>query len=585
VTPTVSTPPVPAASVDTRLRRRRPFTVSDHDRIVARRARTVAIFLAAVVLAYHYSLSTLLRTARGDTPLAYLGLVPLLALGLAWLRSRLEPQPPATRDRRLDYLVGLPPLLVALGLNLLLPARLGVLFWIWRLDLLTLPLFVAGVVALLFGAPALWRARVPIAFLLLAWPLPYTSFLTNQLQTFTDLTVGAVRLVLHVFPVAHPIGSSDGTLFAVVHDGRTFPVSVASACSGVNGVVGYTLVALAFLGVVRGPARRKLAWLTAGLVVIWSLNVARIVIVFAAAMMFGKQVAFDGFHPFLGLLTFAAGVVAMLALLRRFGLDVPTRRPPSAPTGDGSAPRPSPGPVRPRTGLAVVLVVGAALLCGIVNTQLRSYDTVADAVGTPRLVAFLTHPSHPDGWRVYQVAHFDWARQYFGSDSSWWRYDYHWSATTPSSFHTRSTIIADVVSTSDRDSLNTYGIEACYDFHGYTLRSVSRVDLGGTVGHVVDYRSGPHSEWTNVYWINPVRNSDGGIDYERVNLMLVDDAQSSFTARVPPLSAPSGLGATIEDALGGGGAPASPRLTETRAFLAAFAADLVRHQRRIDPAS
>ena len=546
----------------------------------------MAIFLAAVVLAYHYSLSTLLRAAQGDTPLAYLGLVPLLALGLAWVRARLAPPAPTTRDQRLDLLVGLPLLGASLVLNLVLPARLAVFFWIWRIDLLTLPLFVAGGVALLFGTQAVWRARLPIAFLVLAWPLPYTSFLTNQLQTFTDLTVGAVRLVLHVVPVAHPIRSSDGTLFAVVHHGRSFPVSVASACSGVNGVVGYALVALAFLTVVRGPARRKLAWLGAGLAVIWSFNVARIVLVFAAGRAFGKEVAFDGFHPYLGLVTFAAGVLVMMGLLRRFGLEVPTRCRAPAPAVDAQPASPESGRSGPRTGLVVALIAGVALLCGIVNTELRSYDTVADATGSPRLVAFLTHPSHPVGWRVSQVAHFDWGRQYFGSDSSWWRYDYHWSGSAPSPFHTHSTIIADVVSTSDRDSLNTYGIEACYNFHGYQLRSVNRIDLGGTVGHVVDYRSGPHSEWTNVYWINPVRNTDGGIQYERVNLMLIDDARASFTGPVPPLSAPRGLGARIEDALvGAGSAPAGPKLTQTRAFLAAFASDLVRHQRRIDPAS
>ena len=49
------------------------------------------------------------------------------------------------------------------------------MFWVWRIDLLTLPFFVVGAVAVIFGVRVLWRQKVAVGFLLLAWPYPYTT--------------------------------------------------------------------------------------------------------------------------------------------------------------------------------------------------------------------------------------------------------------------------------------------------------------------------------------------------------------------------------------------------------------------------
>ena len=225
----------------------------------------------------------------------------------------------------------------------------------------------------------------------------------------------------------------------------------------------------------------------------------------------------------------------------------------------------------------MVIVSVLAILSGIVNSSLQSFDLVASSLGSPRLEAFLTHPSRPAGWLVYKVAQFVWARQFFGSDSTWYRYDYHWDGQTPTQFHTTSTIVADVVSTSDLSSFSSYGIEACYDFHGYTLNAVNTVDLGGAVAHVVGYKNNFGSQWINVYWISPV-STPGGTRYERINLMLINAAHSDTTARIPKPSVARSLGIEIEDALTGTTTSAGPRLDHTRAFLAAFAAALVHRQ-------
>ena len=89
----------------------------------------MAVLLVVVGVAYNYSLSTLIQNAGLETPLAYVSLVPAIALALAAVRARpLRPEP-AIHDRQVDYIVGLPLVGGALAANLLLPGKMSAMFW------------------------------------------------------------------------------------------------------------------------------------------------------------------------------------------------------------------------------------------------------------------------------------------------------------------------------------------------------------------------------------------------------------------------------------------------------------------------
>lgn len=577
-----------------------------------RTIRMVAICLAAVVVAYHYSFSTLLRTLGVETPLAYLGLVPAISLVLVARRARTRPGEPPIHDRQVDWIIGLPLLLTSALMSVFLPVQLSTTFWVWRIDLLTLPIFVAGAVTLLFGTRSLWRLRLPIAFLLLAWPLPYTHVLLHQMDAFTGATLVGVRAALKVVPVAHPLATGDGSLFQIAHGAKGFPVSVASACSGANGVVGFALVGLAFLTEVKGPRLLKALWLLTGLAIVWVLNVARIVAIFAAGKAWGQDVAIDGLHPVLGLVLFNVGVFAMILLLGRFRLsfDLAAPAPASSPArvadsgaapaggADGaggpgasaaSVPPPAPAPAKaavPRARLAVAVVLAFGLLCGLANSGLASFDRVANLDGSPRISSFLAHPARPLGWRATKIARYPWARRFFGSSSDWWRFDYSWDGITASPFKTRTHIIADVVTTSDASTLATYGVQACYQFHGYGIRSVRTVDLSGISATAISYyNTAIHSEWTSVSWNWPVETPHGK-RYERVTLMINSSARTSLTAQIPTAPAGRQLGLQLQNALSGQRTtPIDAHLARTQRYLVAFADDLVKRAPVMPPST
>jgi exosortase/archaeosortase family protein len=479
-------------------------------------ARLAALGVS-VVLAYHYSLLTLGRDLGLDTPLAYLGLVPFMAVGIALLAPR-RPAGPDIHDRQVDLIVGLPLVAAALFAQAALPGRLGSNFWLYRVDLLTLPVFVAGCVALLFGVRALARFWVPVAFLVLAWPVPYAWLIEHVLGATTTTTLAGIRRALHVVHVAVPTVGGDGSVFTIVHGGVAYQVDVASSCSGVNSIVGFALVGGAFAAVVRGARARKAAWLALGLVLVWALNIGRIVTIFWAGRLWGERVAVDGLHPVLGLVVFAGAVVAMVCALPVFRLRI------GDPVAAPAVPLRARLSARPRAAhgmrlAGVTLAVAAVLLAGL-DGALTRFELTAGDFGAARVTAFDQHPSVVPGFSASPVASYAWVTRFFGGGSSWQRLEYTPTSTfggtrvaTP-----MAPVIADVIDSKSIEPFNSYGIEACYQFHGYSVHGEHEVDLGGVLGHALTYRDRSRS-WNVVYWIWVVDAGAGHRRYERVVLL------------------------------------------------------------------
>src|SRR5580692_5150955 len=280
----------------------------------------MAALLGVVVIAYSYSLTTLLQLADLNTPLAYVSLVPLISLMLAYMHAKPRQAEPAIHDRQTDYIIGIPLMVAAYLVNRLLPSKLSAMFWVWRIDLLTLPFFVAGAVAVIFGVRVLWRQKVAVGFLFLAWPYPYSTVLLSVLNAFTSATLFAMAWVVKTTHIATLEGPLSGGVFSVVHNGHAFSLSVVSACSGVSSVVGFLLVGTAFAATVRGPWIRKLIWLAGGMVLLWVINVGRITLIFWAGKQAGEHFAIDILHPYIGLFTFTIGVVIMILFIKPMGL-------------------------------------------------------------------------------------------------------------------------------------------------------------------------------------------------------------------------------------------------------------------------
>ena len=542
-----------------------------------RTAVQMGALLAVTIIAYNYSLITLLQLADLNSPLAYVSLVPLIALILAAVNSHPNQPEPAIHDRQTDYIVGLPLMVGALCANLFLPSKLSAMFWVWRIDLLTLPFFVAGAVAVIFGVRVLWRQKVAVAFLLLAWPYPYTSVLLGLLNAFTTATLFAITKILHVIHVATPVGGSDNAVFTIVHSGHPFSLSVISACSGVNSVVGFLLIGTAFAAIIRGPWTRKVLWLAGGMLLLWVFNLARLTLVFWAGRQYGEHFAIDVLHPYIGLVLFVLGIAIMILCIRPMGLRIGNQDMPDASGPDSAASSGDLGGGHkqrmavPRVYLAVALVLVLGIIVGFSDVGLQTYNLVADVSGAPKVVSFIDNPVTPVGWTSRYEATFDWAAPLFGEQSIWNRYELYPVVGGDLRAHTE--VVADVIDTLDLQTFAAFGIEQCYQFHGYSLANVTNISLpGGLTGQAMAYTSQQFGSWSILYWILPVKNA-GHTFYERVVLYVQN--QHGIVAE-----ATRGQQAGIKNQAGVLGSNNFKQvvLLQNQDFLVAFAREMIRDQ-------
>jgi exosortase/archaeosortase family protein len=478
----------------------------------------LALLACCSTVAFWFSLSSLSGQWRYETPLADLILVPFLVAAVFVAASRRHPYVGALRLGWFDLLLG--TALLGSGLTLLVagPVYWSKYFWAMRLDLLALPVFVAGVVLLLFGARAIVPFGFPVLSLLLAWPLPYLAFLERALGGFTQATTAVVGALAPRMGLATPTGG-DGA-FLLHHGPRTFSLSVGSACSGVNSLVGFFLLGVFALYFVEGRRSRRLAWLALGALLVWVANVARILALFAVGSGFGERAAVTLLHPVAGLVALNLAVLSLLALMPRFRLFWRELEP-----AEVDSPLAAPAPLEKRA--SPLRLSGRLLLVGIAaaafaaaNGQLATAARGLSNDGVPAIPAFTAHPLAAPAWSIRRSETIGWAGPYYGNHSSWVRYVLRPRRPGPGAF----TVWLDAVRSPDLGALDAYTLAHCYAFHGFTVDAARRVDLGdGVIGQSFVYTTS-RGDWHAVSWEWPVRGSER-VQHERIVLIAASKAR------------------------------------------------------------
>jgi exosortase len=487
------------------------------------------VIIALVAGAYHYSLLTLARGLALQTPLAYIALAPVIAVALAWFRT--SQVPPANQTQlRLDFVLGrvLGVLLIGIALVIALLVPLSVRFWLYRIDLVSLPIFVAGTIALLYGARRLWSLWFPIAFLLLAWPVPYLPLVGDWLTAFTDATVALVTALSHLLPIA--TAGSEG-VFTLHHAGVPFVLAIGSACAGVNSLVGFLLVGTALAYVVRGRLLAKVAWLVAGLAIVWAFNIVRIEAIFVVGTLFGPRAALDVLHPVAGLIVFNLGILLMLVATPRFGL---TFAPQQHRLGYEEAS--SAASAQRRFSIPTLTVLVGVVLMATINSGYARYEGLAGSLGLPTVLPFSEASATIPNWGSALLATYQHGQQFYGQNSTWDRYIYQ--PKSGASLRASVPVYVDVIATDDANALEAYGVESCYRFHGYFIQSQTDVTLGPALqGHVIDYTNPKASiDWSAIWWEWPYLDR-GKTRYERIVIIIQggpNDQLSGAAANAAP---------------------------------------------------
>lgn len=488
----------------------------------------VGIVLATLV-AYHFTLASLFDFLWLETPLAYLPLLPIFCVVIAAITARryANAERPIL-DRQIDLIVAVPLIIVALLMITLEPVMASAYYWTDRMDVVSMALFAAAATIILYGVTWFWRLKASFIFLLLMWPALYLHLMAGVMQSFSNWTNATMAQVVHHLPLGASLDANPGDV--VISQGHNVPliISIGTACSGADTVLGFALVGGAVLTVLGGGKRRKLLWWVSGIMLTFIINILRLTSIIALAHLGHPSFALGGYHAVIGLVLFAVAVLAMLWALPLFGLRVKPR----VPAASGGTPVEGPPDAAPTTvvaqppdsrlirvrrilkrrrTLAIAVVVGLTAVVALIDQGLQPYAAFDDGSGSPTVTSFAGAASAPVAWTVEPQAEYPWVTQYFGANSTWVRYSI--SNGQP------GTVFADVVLTADKSTLDTYNLLNCFLFHDYDIRTTQRIDLGsGVYGLLLNY-SDPATDarWSTVSWAWPVMH--GGYSYfERITL-------------------------------------------------------------------
>jgi exosortase/archaeosortase family protein len=483
-----------------------------------RTAWPAAAIVAAMVAAYNFTLASLFDFMRLQTPLAYIGLLPLVCLAMVVITAlRYRDAAPPMRDRQIDLILGIPLVSIAIALITVVPVISSAYYWIERADAVSMVLFGAGATIVLYGTAWLWRLKAAFLLLLLAWPPLYLRLLPSLLDQFARWTGTALARVLVHVPVGVTQGPAAGEVIAGQGHGSTLVVNIGAAGSGADTLLGVALIGAAVATLLQGGRVRKVIWWVAALALTFALNIVRLTAVMALAHTGHTGLALGALHALIGLLLLGVTLTTMLLVLPWFGLrfkEPVVHRPEGAESEEHTlAPKARARPRRALSRARVIAALGvfATLLITIADQGLQPYAAFDDGLGAPTVRAFSLAHSLPDGWHVQPWANYRWAQQYFGGESVWKRY----AISTPAG----TAAFADVVLTGDRTSLETYNVLNSFLFRNYDLQTYRRVDLGsGVYGLLLNYRDTmSDSRWTTVSWDWPVAYKHTTY-YERINL-------------------------------------------------------------------
>lgn len=190
------------------------------------------------------------------------------------------------------------------GLFLYLIGQLGADVFVTRVSFVVV---LTGLLWFLAGARAVRTMAAPLAFLLIAIPLP-------------TLIVNTVTLPLQL--VASRLGEAtlSAAGVAVFRDGNLLELpsttlEVAEACSGLRSIVSLAAIGGLLAWTERGWPRRALL-VAATLPIAMVMNGLRIAATGLACETWGPRAAAGSWHTFSGWLTFLVSVAALIALQR-----------------------------------------------------------------------------------------------------------------------------------------------------------------------------------------------------------------------------------------------------------------------------
>lgn len=275
-------------------------------------SNSVRLFLlvAFPIVAYFQDFIQLFSLALADPEIQYVLLVPFIVAFFFYKRRKAFL---ISRENSLiHYLTGIFLCLLAL----LIYVWGSYSFYPLQFHLISLPIFVAGIILLVFGADTLRILIFPtlLLFFLSPFPLLFSDTFGGYLiDSVATLAASILRLFFSIELSYRPIV----ILSTYTSTGQKISFELATACSGIYSLTAIGFFAVVFLFIVSGSLAKKAVFASLSLFTTYMLNVLRIILTVVLGYFFGYSLAVDFFHLFGGVVILFFGALLLIYISDR----------------------------------------------------------------------------------------------------------------------------------------------------------------------------------------------------------------------------------------------------------------------------
>ena len=183
----------------------------------------------------------------------------------------------------------------------------------------SLPIFISGIILIMFNFTTLRTLLFPIAFLifLLPPPLNIIQIVGTALSIFSSQASYAITKFTGI-PVELLISYNNPIIYLTTSVGQEISLIIDVACSGLYSLIGFSLFAVFLAYITRGSLKLKGLMLLIGFPIIYFLNIIRIIALIYIGYFFGPELALKTFHLLGGWILIFIGTLFLLIISEKF---------------------------------------------------------------------------------------------------------------------------------------------------------------------------------------------------------------------------------------------------------------------------
>jgi exosortase len=276
----------------------------------------IAVIAVAALMIFYQDLATVANDALQSEFSSHILAIPFIFAYLIYRKRKmlkavvpLENQDQPKETRYLPTIAGI----IISTTAILLYWHGSYTFTPLEYHMFALPIFLTGLILILFNTQTLRQLAFPLAFLIFLTPPP-SEILYTIGSTLSIISSNASFAIIKAIGIPCTLTTEFGTPTIQITrpDGTTPQFGVDIACSGIYGLIGFLIFAVFIAYIIRDKPLKKLALFLIGLSLIYVLNIARITTILLIGYSQGEAAALQIFHMLGGWILIFIGTLLLL---------------------------------------------------------------------------------------------------------------------------------------------------------------------------------------------------------------------------------------------------------------------------------